>query len=140
MALIWIMSETIFLQNIKISGPVPQQHAAAAVGHAVPAQTAPTGGFVALHLLLRIVQVGLQLPIGAVGGMEQLLRAIENALGQKCHHVVLTLPYSMGGMVDTLHSNAKVHTVDYTAEGIVVDTVVDEILYGRLKDYITKEC
>ncbi len=66
-------------------------------------------------------------------GMEQLLRAIENALGQKCHHVVLTLPYSMGGMVDTLHSGAKVHSVDYTAEGIVVDTVVDEILYGRLK-------
>ena len=73
-------------------------------------------------------------------GMEQLLQAIENALGKKCHHVVLTLPYSMGGMVDTLHSNAKVHCVDYTAEGIVVDTVVDEILYGRLKEYITKEC
>ena len=73
-------------------------------------------------------------------GMEQLLHAIENALGQKCHHVVLTLPYSMGGMVDTLHNNAKVHSVDYTAEGIVVDTVVDEILYGRLKEYITKEC
>ena len=73
-------------------------------------------------------------------GMKELLQAIENALGQKCHHVVLTLPYSMGGMVDTLHSNAKVHSVDYTAEGIVVDTVVDEILYGRLKEYITKEC
>ena len=73
-------------------------------------------------------------------GMEELLRAIENALGQKCHHVVLTLPYSMGGMVDTLHNNAKVHCVDYTAEGIVVDTVIDEILYGRLKEYITKEC
>ena len=73
-------------------------------------------------------------------GMKELLQAIENALGQKCHHVVLTLPYSMGGMVDTLHNNAKVHSVDYTAEGIVVDTVVDEILYGRLKEYITKEC
>ena len=73
-------------------------------------------------------------------GMEQLLRAIENALGQKCHHVVLTLPYSMGGMVDILHNNAKVHSVDYTGDGIVVDTVIDEILYGRLKEYITKEC
>ena len=27
-----------------------------------------------------------------------------------------------------------------TAEGIVVETVVDPILYGRLKEYITKEC
>ena len=72
-------------------------------------------------------------------GMEALLSAIENALGQSRHHVLLTLPYSMGGMVDTLHSNAKVNAVDYTAEGIVVDAVLDEILFGRLKDYVTKE-
>lgn len=73
-------------------------------------------------------------------GLETLLAAIENALGQTCHHVVLTLPYSMGGMVDTLHSSAKVNSVEYTGDGIVVDTVVDEILWGRLKEYITKEC
>ncbi len=73
-------------------------------------------------------------------GMEALLQAIESALGHSQHHIVVTLPYSMGGMVDTLHSNAQVLSVDYTAEGIVVDTVVDPILYGRLKDYITKEC
>ena len=73
-------------------------------------------------------------------GLEALLAAIENALGQICHHVVLTLPYSMGGMVDTLHSSAKVNSVEYTGDGIVVDTVVDEILWGRLKEYITKEC
>jgi GTP-binding protein HflX len=72
--------------------------------------------------------------------MEQLLHTIEKALGHVRHHVVLTLPYSMGGMVETLHNNAKVNSVDYTAEGIQVDTVVDEILYGRLKEYITKEC
>ena len=73
-------------------------------------------------------------------GMESLLSAIERALGQSRHHVLLTLPYSMGGMVDTLHSNAKVNAVDYTAEGIAVDAVLDEILFGRLKDYVTKEC
>ena len=73
-------------------------------------------------------------------GMDALLKAIENALGQSRHHIVVTLPYSMGGMVDTLHSTAQVLNVDYTAEGIVVETVVDPILYGRLKDYITKEC
>ena len=73
-------------------------------------------------------------------GMDALLAAIEKALGQAYHHVTLLLPYSMGGMVETLHSSAKVNSVDYTAEGIQVDTVVDEILYGRLKEYITKEC
>ena len=73
-------------------------------------------------------------------GMETLLQAIENALGQSRHHIVVTLPYSAGGMVDTLHSTAQVLNTDYTAEGIVVETVVDPILYGRLKEYITKEC
>ena len=55
-------------------------------------------------------------------------------------HVIITLPYSKGGMVDTLHSNAQVLNVEYTAEGIAVETIVDPILYGRLKEYITKEC
>ena len=73
-------------------------------------------------------------------GMEQLMNAIEKALGHSRHHIVVTLPYSMGGMLDTLHSSAQVLNVDYTGEGIVVETVVDPILYGRLRDYITKEC
>ena len=73
-------------------------------------------------------------------GMTELLHAIENALGHSRHHVVLTLPYSQGGLVDTLHKSAQVKGVEYTGEGIVVETVLDPILYGRLKEYITKEC
>ena len=73
-------------------------------------------------------------------GMDKLLSAIEKALGHSRHHIIVTLPYSMGGMVETLHSNAQVLNVDYTAEGIVVETVVDPILYGKLHDLITKEC
>ncbi len=73
-------------------------------------------------------------------GMESLKKAIEKALGHSRHHVVVTLPYSMGGMVDTLHSNAQVLHVEYTANGIEVETVLDPILYGRLREYITKEC
>ena len=90
-----------------------------------------------------------EIPIGAdvVGisaatgqGMDALLQAIEAALGHSRHHVVLTIPYAMGGLVETLHSNAKVNAVDYTGEGIVVDAVLDEILYGRMRNYVTKEC
>ena len=73
-------------------------------------------------------------------GMDALKTAIEKALGHSRHHVVVTLPYSMGGMVETLHSSAQVLSVDYTAEGIAVETIVDPILYGRLREYITKEC
>ena len=70
-------------------------------------------------------------------GMEDLLKAIEKALGHSRHHIVVTLPYSMGGLVETLHSGAQVLNVEYTGEGIVVETIVDPILYGRLKEYIT---
>ncbi len=72
-------------------------------------------------------------------GMDALLAAIEKALGQSRHAVVLNIPYSMGGLVDTLHKTAKVNAVEYTGEGIQVDAVLDEILYGRMREYITKE-
>ena len=72
-------------------------------------------------------------------GMDDLLKAIENALGHSRHHIQVTLPYSMGGMVDTLHSSSQVLNVDYTGDGIVVETIVDPILYGKLKGYITSE-
>ena len=72
-------------------------------------------------------------------GMDQLLAAIETALAQARHHVVVCLPYSMGGMVETLHNNAQVKSVDYTADGIEVDAVLDDILYGRLREFVVKE-
>ena len=73
-------------------------------------------------------------------GMNALLQAIEKALGHSRHHVVVMLPYSKGGMVETLHDSAQVLNVDYTADGIAVETIVDPILYGRLKEYVIKEC
>jgi len=81
--------------------------------------------------------VAISAAIGA--GMEDLLQAIEKALGHARHHVVVRLPYSMGGMVETLHNNAQVKSVDYTAHGIEIETILDDILYGRLKQYIISE-
>ena len=80
-------------------------------------------------------------PVSAKRGMnmEGLLKAIEGALVDSLHHVIAVLPYSMGGMVDTLHKNAKVKNVEYTADGIEVEAVIDDILYGRLKNYIALE-
>ena len=46
----------------------------------------------------------------------------------------------MGGLVDTLHKGAQVLNVEYTGEGILVEAVLDPILYGRMREYITKEC
>ena len=73
-------------------------------------------------------------------GCAALLAAIERALERARHHVMLCLPYSMGGQVETLHDNAQVLRVDYTADGIEIETVLNDILYGRLRDYVTREC
>lgn len=73
-------------------------------------------------------------------GCPELLYAIECALNHARHHVELCLPYSMGGQVETLHDNAQVIRVDYTAEGIEMEAVLDDILYGRLQKYVKKEC
>ncbi len=71
--------------------------------------------------------------------MEGLLKSIEEALVDKLHHVVVCLPYSLGGMVETLHKNAQVRAVEYTGEGIEIETILDDILLGRLRDYVIKE-
>lgn len=73
-------------------------------------------------------------------GTDALLQAIEASLNQARHHVMLCLPYSMGGQVEILHDNAQVINIDYTAGGIEIDTILDDILYGRLREYVTKEC
>jgi hypothetical protein len=39
-------------------------------------------------------------------------------------------------MVETLHKNAKVLSVEYEAEGIRVEAVMDDILFGRLREYL----
>ena len=71
--------------------------------------------------------------------MDGLLKAIETALNHARHHVVVCLPYSMGGMVETLHNNAQVKNVEYTGNGIEVETILDDILYGRLREYGVEE-
>ena len=73
-------------------------------------------------------------------GLDKLLQAVEKALDNGRHHIVVRLPYAMGGLVDTLHSSARVNNVEYAPEGIEVETVVDAILYGKLRAYIIKEC
>lgn len=73
-------------------------------------------------------------------GLDRLLHAIERALDQARHQVVLRLPYAMGGQVETLHDHAQVKNVEYTADGIEIEAVLDDILFGRLRKFVIKEC
>ena len=68
-------------------------------------------------------------------GVDELLQKIEQELGKGLHQTTFLLPYSMAGFLDTLHQNAKVLNVSYEADGILVEAIVDEMLYGRLSAY-----
>ncbi len=69
-------------------------------------------------------------------GREALLALIEENLNRGLHTVRLLLPYSAAGQLDTLHTQASVRSVDYGADGIAVEAVVDAALYGRLRPYV----
>ena len=72
-------------------------------------------------------------------GIDALKKAIEEQLGKGKHQVKLLLPYAMGGMVETLHTGAKVLGCEYAGEGIFVSAVVDETLFGKLRQYVIEE-
>lgn len=69
-------------------------------------------------------------------GVDALLELIESTLNRGLHHCVFLLPYAEGGRVEQLHKQAQVLRCDYTAEGIEVETICDETMFGRLRDYL----
>ncbi len=71
--------------------------------------------------------------------MDELLKLIEKNLNKGLIHATFLLPYSAGGMLDMLHSQAKVLATEYLAEGIEVDAICDEALYGKLRQYLSQE-
>ncbi len=68
--------------------------------------------------------------------LPQLLQLIEKNLDKGLHHAEFLLPYAMGGMVETFHDQAKVIKTEYTAEGILVEAICDDALYGKLREYL----
>lgn len=85
------------------------------------------------ELIVGTNNVAISAKTGA--NVEDLLSMIERELCKDLHHATFLLPYAMGGMVETLHENAQVLRVDYKPEGIEIEAVVDEILYGRMQQY-----
>ena len=72
-------------------------------------------------------------------GMDELLTRIEQTLLGVLHHAVLLLPYSQAGVLDLLHKQAQVLRTDYTADGIEVETVCSDELYGRYREYVKEQ-
>ncbi len=72
-------------------------------------------------------------------GMEELLSLIEENLARGQHQVKLLLPYSKGGLLDRLHKEGTIQSVEYAPEGIVAEAICGPVLFGQLRDYIVEE-
>jgi GTP-binding protein HflX len=68
-------------------------------------------------------------------GLPDLLALLEQNLGKSLHHTKFHLPYTMAGQIDRLHQEAQVVNVEYTEDGIVVEAICDDTVYGRLREY-----
>lgn len=72
-------------------------------------------------------------------GMEELLARVETVLSGQLYHVTLLLPYAEAGTLELLHEQAKVLKTDYTAEGVEVETICTEELYGKLRRFVKEQ-
>ena len=68
-------------------------------------------------------------------GTEALLFVIEQALGRGKHEMQMCIPYSEGALLDVLHREAQVVSIDYAENGTLVTAIVDDKLCGKLQGY-----
>ena len=72
-------------------------------------------------------------------GIDRLLEAIEANLPVRMKRVRLMVPFSEAGCISDIRSSGTLLHEEYTAEGIAVEAVVDEILYARVRKYAAEE-
>ena len=80
-------------------------------------------------------QKGIYISAKTGQGINELLEAVSDiAPGKKREHTLL-IPYTDGGVLNSLHSNEKVLSEEYTEKGVKVTVLIDDTAYGRLKNY-----
>ena len=72
-------------------------------------------------------------------GIDNLLLAIQNALPQSAIRTRLLLPFDKAGLLSVIRIDGKVFSEEYTAEGIVVDALVDIKVFSKVDEYKIKQ-
>ena len=65
-------------------------------------------------------------------GIDRLLEAIENNLPVRMKRVSLLIPFPDAGIVSEIRGNGTLLSEEYTADGVEVEAITDEILYSKL--------
>lgn len=69
-------------------------------------------------------------------GIDNLLSAIENNLPVRIKRVELMIPFEKGGLSAEIRKNGTLIEEEYTSEGLKITALIDETLYGRLREYV----
>ncbi len=69
-------------------------------------------------------------------GIEELLSAIENNLPVRVKKVKILLPFDKAGIAAQIRQNATLLSEEYTPDGILIEAIVDEMLYARVREYL----
>ena len=72
-------------------------------------------------------------------GTAELLEKISAALGRGKRRAVFCIPFAKGALVQTLHDEAAVLSVDYTETGTRVEAIVKPELWAKLREYAVGE-
>lgn len=71
-------------------------------------------------------------------GIDSLLAAIQKALPESSVRCRLLLPFDKAGLANTIRQEGRIFSEDYTAEGIVLDALVDIKVYHLVESYKVK--
>ena len=71
-------------------------------------------------------------------GTDEFLKVLSDTAPGKKQEITVLIPYSMGDIVSSLHTNQKVLSEDYTENGTLITLLADSIAYNNLREYIVK--
>ena len=71
-------------------------------------------------------------------GIDSLLAVIQKALPENSVRCRLLLPFDKAGLVNTIRQEGRIFSEDYTADGIVLDALVDIKVYHLVESYKVK--
>lgn len=69
-------------------------------------------------------------------GLDELLTAVENSLPQTRKRVKLLIPFDKGSVAARIRKDGVIHSEEYTAEGLLLDTTADIMLLDEIKEFI----
>lgn len=68
--------------------------------------------------------------------IHSLMALLERKLDGNYHSVKMKIPYDKGSLLSYLHSNTDIRAEEYAEDGVIIETVLDEIEYNRYREYV----